>query len=54
MVTSFKLEDSGRGEFEVRVAIMESEVSFRQVACEISINNLVEMFFKWFEPKRRD
>lgn len=33
---------------------MESEVSFRQVVCEIFINNLVEMFFKWFEFKRRD
>lgn len=31
---------SGRGECEVRVAVMESEISFRHVACEIFLDYL--------------
>lgn len=46
--------NSEKGEFEVSMAIMGSEVSFRHVACEISVDYLVEVFSKWFEFKRKD
>lgn len=36
------------------MTIMGNEVSFRRVACEISVDYLVEVFSKWFEFKRKD
>lgn len=48
------LWNSGGREFEVRMAVMGHDVSFRQVACVISIYYLVEMFCKWLELKRKD